>query len=307
MSINHRKDEISFQYQAKVTLCANGHWKGQLYQKPLCKMREGFEKSLSHEKVYAYDEQNEVKKILGRRSHQESEEKEFRKDSLNRTRDTLIMYASENESLWRSFVTLTYAVNETDIDKAYKDFQIWVRQIKRIFPEFVYICVPEFQKRGAIHFHLICNAECGKEWVTRPPKITFNTEKKRAYTLYWYDLQYWNHGYSIAEDLKAFDSEFNVALYLVKYLFKDADTRLWGRNKILKSNSLRKPKTYYLNSETYKQAVRYIQKKGYQVILYDFEPVEKYQTAFTASSLKERLSQEDNSTVSRLLKNGGVG
>ena len=212
VQFKHTAGEAFFKYDAKVTLCSNGHWKGKIYKESVKKMRDGFEKELPSRVTLECEEQDKIKNRLGRKAHEDKKEKEFRADSLNRTRDTLIEYASENEHIWKSFITLTYAENVQDIDKGYKDFKTWVRQIRRKMPDFQYLCVPEFQKRGAIHFHAITNAECGELWETKTPIMTFNSEKNRIYALYWYDLPYWKHGYSTAEDLRIFDDQFNVAL-----------------------------------------------------------------------------------------------
>lgn len=52
----------------------------------------------------------------GRVSSSNSDLKEIRVDSISRTRNALIDYAIENESYWKSFITLTFAENITDID-----------------------------------------------------------------------------------------------------------------------------------------------------------------------------------------------
>lgn len=52
-------------------------------------------------------------------------------------------------------ITLTYRDNVEDIDKAWADFHAFSRIMrKRYRSRWRYVCVPERQKRGAIHFHL---------------------------------------------------------------------------------------------------------------------------------------------------------
>jgi len=52
-------------------------------------------------------------------------------------------------------LTLTYRENITDLDKAWTDLKAFSRKMKSEFNEsWQYICVPEFQKRGAVHFHM---------------------------------------------------------------------------------------------------------------------------------------------------------
>ncbi len=52
-------------------------------------------------------------------------------------------------------ITLTYRENMMDIDRAWRDFKLFNQAMKRKFPNrWSYVVTPEFQKRGAIHFHL---------------------------------------------------------------------------------------------------------------------------------------------------------
>ena len=287
------KEEVSVFYDGKITVCSNGHVRAKKYRKPMEKIKNGYE-SVELKKP-------PLKSPKGLKS--EPKEKVIDRWSLTRTRDKLIAYASENESLWKSFVTLTFRENITDLTEANRLFKIYIMQLKRMNPDFAYLCVPEFQKRGAVHYHMLTSLECGKDIPAREPINTWNPEHKKNYTLYFYDLPFWNHGFSSAEDLKAFDDKFNCALYIMKYLFKDIDNRLWGRKKILKSNNLKSPETYYLNSETFNQAMEYIKQKGYQVNVYDFEPLERFQIPSTIYSVKDKLSQADcNMITGRLSK-----
>lgn len=56
-----------------------------------------------------------------------------------------------------TFITLTFKNNITDISFANKKFKTWVTRIREIKKDFKYIYVSEFQKRGAVHYHLITN------------------------------------------------------------------------------------------------------------------------------------------------------
>lgn len=51
-------------------------------------------------------------------------------------------------------LTLTYRENMTDYDRANADLTRFVRLVKARMPEWVYIAVPEKQKRGAWHWHM---------------------------------------------------------------------------------------------------------------------------------------------------------
>ena len=51
-------------------------------------------------------------------------------------------------------LTLTYRENMTDRARMARDFDVFMKRIRRIFPGFEYVCVFEEQKRGAWHAHL---------------------------------------------------------------------------------------------------------------------------------------------------------
>jgi hypothetical protein len=52
-------------------------------------------------------------------------------------------------------LTLTYHENQTDLDLAWKHFAAFNRKMKQRYADrWQYVCVPEYQKRGAVHFHL---------------------------------------------------------------------------------------------------------------------------------------------------------
>ena len=62
-----------------------------------------------------------------------------------------------NSKEWKTFITLTYEENITNIDEAKKDFRYFIDKVQRVYKDLKYICIPEFQKRGAVHFHLLTN------------------------------------------------------------------------------------------------------------------------------------------------------
>ncbi|MCU7812603.1 MAG: hypothetical protein KZQ77_15450 [Candidatus Thiodiazotropha sp. (ex Notomyrtea botanica)] len=52
-------------------------------------------------------------------------------------------------------LTLTYRENMSDLSTAWKHFNAFNRLMKWRYKEnWQYVCVPEYQKRGAVHFHL---------------------------------------------------------------------------------------------------------------------------------------------------------
>ena len=51
-------------------------------------------------------------------------------------------------------LTLTYQENMTDRARMARDFDVFMKRIRRIFPAFEYVCVFEEQQRGAWHAHI---------------------------------------------------------------------------------------------------------------------------------------------------------
>lgn len=217
--------------------------------------------------------------------------KEIRKDSLYRTRKVLMDYTIMNEDSWQSFITLTFAENITDIDYANKEFNKFTSKIKRVFPDFKYLGVPEFQKRGAIHYHLLTNIELGSELC---PLQEGKTKM--------YNVKYWNAGFSSAFDIvNDTDENFSVAAYMCKYLYKDLDNRLFGRMKILKSNNLKKPLEYKLSieDENYDFIYEYMNENDIQYSSKYIECDEPYAIPFTLT--KAKLSANETEEISNHL------
>lgn len=170
---------------------------------------------------------------------------EIRADSLTRSRNLLIDLAWQNKDKFNSFITLTFKDNIQNVDEAYNYYKTWkdqtARKLKVDDKELYILGVPEFQKRGAIHYHLLTSLIPGVDIEKKKPKRVYNQEKKKSYNLEYYDIKFWKYGFSSAFDLKLADDKFNVGLYITKYMYKDIDNRLYDRKKILKTNNLERP------------------------------------------------------------------
>ena len=137
-----------------------------------------------------------------------------------RARQTVRRYANANPQL-NKFLTLTPAENMSDLDIARYEFDKFVKRVKTRYPTFQYIVVVEFQKRGAVHFHLLCNL----------PYVKVNKFAK-----------IWKNGFI---RLNRIDNVDNVGAYITKYMSKDnIDERLVGRKCYSMSKGLNEPKEY---------------------------------------------------------------
>jgi hypothetical protein len=155
-----------------------------------------------------------------------------RDDSVTRTRTTLyrLIYCNirRHGDFPPIFLTLTYAENKTNLTEANKDFRHFIKRICYMAgSKLCYICIPEFQKRGAVHYHI----------------MFFNLPKfsKREIS------DCWGHGSTRVELPKNIK---NLSAYMAKYLSKDIlDKRLKGHRILLTSQKLIRP-TIYDNDKT---------------------------------------------------------
>lgn len=240
--------EISHEYNVKVKFYSNGEMEVKEYLSNIFRKDSFFEE--------VSDDSGSLKKPKRKREEESSEYYEIRRDSLSRSRQLLIDYAVQNSADWHSFVTLTFRENVSDLSVANKCLENWVRSMRRRFPDFMALGVPEFQKRGAVHYHFLTNLFVGSEALPLQEKAKDK-----------YDVLFWDKGFTSAFDLKLMDDKFNCALYITSYLYKDVDNRLFGRKKVLRVGSLKKPDIAYLkaNDDEYKEAMSYIKEKGYLI------------------------------------------
>ena len=118
------------------------------------------------------------------------------------------------------FLTLTYKENLTDLTKSNYEFQKFIKKIKYQFKNFGYICVVEFQKRGAVHYHLVCD-------------IPYLRKEKIA--------EIWGNGFI---KIKRVDKVRNLGAYFAKHGTKDDEVeskKLAGRKKFFCSRGLNRP------------------------------------------------------------------
>lgn len=89
---------------------------------------------------------------------QEGQKVQKRKDNALRSRMAFIRLVQANFRISADplLVTFTYAENMQDLRRGYKDFHAFIQHARYQFgKEFSYISVPEFQVRGAVHFHTL--------------------------------------------------------------------------------------------------------------------------------------------------------
>lgn len=150
--------------------------------------------------------------------------------------------AKANRDNWESFITLTFKENITDIVYANKIFNAWVSNVRKLKKDFKYIAVPEFQKRGAVHYHILSNL--GKEDTNIVIPQKERTEKTKDLTTL-FDVKYWSRGFARVDFIKG--DYKKIYSYICKYMTKDIDDKLFGKHRYFNSQNLNKPREEFLD------------------------------------------------------------
>lgn len=143
--------------------------------------------------------------------------------------------AKANIKAWKTFITLTFSENITSVEDANKRFRYFIDKVRRVKKDFKYLCITEFQKRGAIHYHLLTNVSIDDN------TLLYTQEDNSKYK----HIKYWIDGFTSVEPLK--NDPKMVIGYIAKYMTKDIDNRLFNRHRYFYSKNLDKPKTNYIN------------------------------------------------------------
>jgi len=157
------------------------------------------------------------------------QKQEKRKDNARRTAMVFRRLVSANlgESNCPLLISLTYSENFEDIGLAHKDFNSFARSIRNQFgKEVSYVAVPEFQKRGAIHFHALF-------WGLDSTSLASTERRTRLVA------GLWGKGFV---DLVATDGDHKIAGYLAKYMSKTfCDSRLLSKKAYIASRNIKRP------------------------------------------------------------------
>ena len=140
--------------------------------------------------------------------------------------------ARKNINSWNCFITLTFKENIKDITLANKKFNQFISNVRKLKKDFKYLAVPEFQKRGAVHYHLLSNLDLCSGVI-----IPQKNKKGRANNIdSLYDIKYWNQGFCRVDFIKS--NHTKIFSYLTKYMTKDIDNRLWSKKRYFFSQNL---------------------------------------------------------------------
>lgn len=265
-----------FEYDIKLVNCGN-YSQVYIYEKKKTRNNKNDGSDLDLEKI------KHKAKINGMFDIKDYETKEknanlsnvIEERSIIRSKLACQRLAKANVGYWHTFVTLTFAENITDVNIANKRFKYFIDKLKRAKKDLKYLCIPEFQKRGAVHYHLLTNLECNTEFVPKKPiKKLYNPSSKTWKELEYYDLKYWNEGFSSAETITG--DVKKIVGYISKYMTKDIDNRLFSKHRYFYSQNLVKIKEDFINLENIKEKEYYIKKIQDKELIYQNEYINPY-------------------------------
>lgn len=146
-------------------------------------------------------------------------QKDYQTHNDRRSKWNFIRLTNSNFGQHSKFITLTFAENVQDLDQAHKEYDKFIKRMRRRYGNFKYAVAIEFQKRGAVHYHMMSD-------------LPYIPKRELA--------KIWGQGFVRINDIKHVD---NVGAYLSKYMTKGdgRDPRLNGRKMYLTSKNLDRP------------------------------------------------------------------
>lgn len=180
--------------------------------------------------IYEYDHPPPPRRNTGRKEKleiDEDEKFEKRKDNAIQAQRNFRRLVGANLSNEKPLlISLTYKENMQDISIAYKDYKSLIQALRYKYGKDIkYIAVPEFQHRGAVHFHALF-------WGL-PAEVL--REEKHTRTI----AQIWGQGFV---DIIQTDGHGKISSYLAKYMAKAfIDRRLKNQKAYVSSRNVLRP------------------------------------------------------------------
>lgn len=123
-----------------------------------------------------------------------------------------------------TFLTLTFKENIQDIERANREFTLFIKRLKRYLKnqQLKYIATWELQQRGAIHYHLVLFS------------VPYIDNKKLG--------ELWANGFIKINKIKETVKNEAVGVYITKYFVKDLEKKANQKKAYFCSQNLIKPK-----------------------------------------------------------------
>jgi hypothetical protein len=155
--------------------------------------------------------------------------------SIQRARQGFFRLVAANlrEDSLPSFITLTCYDKKTTLADGYSALKFFWQKVRIARPECKYILVPEWQKRGALHFHVLI-------WGLTPNDVRTERTTRNF-------QRCWARGFVDIRAAK--NSNLAIAGYMAKYLAKALeDTRLANQRAYSCSRNVDRPTTVGTNN-----------------------------------------------------------
>ena len=214
------------------------------------------------------------------------EKSEISPSSVYRAKANLRRLITTNGWAWQDengrkympmFLTFTFKENITDLKTAHKKFTNFIQRFNYLVNEnkevnLKYVCVPEFQKRGAVHYH----------------SIFFNLLKLSVPKLKKIKATWGQGSYRLEKitDIK------KMIIYVAKYITKQmADERFFGQKKYFASKDLLKP-VIVRDEVTIDEIMKFVPKES-KTFENEWENEWTIKTTYQYFVLKEGISIDD--------------
>ncbi len=159
--------------------------------------------------------------------------------SARRARQTLYDICKCND--FSFFVTLTFDGNKIDRmnDSATKrKYSQWVNDVKKQFPNMYYVTVPEYHKKGGLHFHILIGGITLDELQATPALNKRGKQIHKKGKAIW-NIGAWKKGFST---LSIIGNGEATKHYICKYITKQhADDRFFNKRRYYVSRNITRP------------------------------------------------------------------
>lgn len=161
------------------------------------------------------------------------------KRSANRARQELQDICACNHFYY--FLTLTFdkdKVNRLNDRETRAAYTAWAKEMHRRFPKMYFVTVPEYHKKGGLHFHLLVG---GINFDDFKPEFYKNTTKGKHKGQPIYNVTAWENGYSTVTLIQEQNATKN---YICKYITKqNFDERFFAKKRYYVSRNIQRPLT----------------------------------------------------------------
>ena len=159
--------------------------------------------------------------------------------SARRARQTLYDICKCNDFSY--FVTLTFdgnKINRMNDNATKRKYSQWANDVKKQFPNMYYVTVPEYHKKGGLHFHILIGGITLDELKATPALNKRGKQIHKKGKAIW-NIGAWKKGFST---LSIIGNGEATKHYICKYITKQhADDRFFNKRRYYVSRNIERP------------------------------------------------------------------